>query len=400
MRRSVVPYALLVVVFVGAIVAVLGQGTRLETGRPAPGVAAPAPEAGGTTSLATLLTQIVVIVTAARLCGRLAALIGQPKVIGEIVAGILLGPSLLGSVAPLVSAAIFPAGSLGTLKLLAEIGVLLFMFVVGLELDLDRLRGRAQTAVVVSHASILVPYLLGVVLSLALYRSLAPAGVRFVPFALFMGIAMSITAFPVLARILEERGLTRTPLGSTAITCAAVDDVTAWSLLAVVVAVARTGGLASSMRTVVMAAGFIAIVWFVAGPAARRIIGRGAASPPSKNILAFVLLLIIGSSIATERIGIHALFGAFLIGVVMPREAVFRAALVERLEEISAILFLPLFFAFTGLRTQIGALDTAQSWWMCLAVIAPWRRSGSSAARWSPPGSRACPPSMRSRLAP
>jgi len=301
MPRSLLRYAVLVLVFGAAIVVVLGYGKSLESGHATvTATAVPVHEAGGTTPLGTLLTQIIVVVIAARLCGRLSARIGQPKVIGEIVAGILLGPSLLGAVSPTLSALLFPVSSLGTLKLLAEVGVLLFMFVVGLELDLDRLRGRAHTAVVVSHASILVPCFLGVVLSLALYRSLAPAGVRFTPFALFMGIAMSITAFPVLARILEERGLQGTALGSAAI----------------------------------------------------------------------VLLLLIGAALTTERIGIHALFGAFLIGVVMPREASFRTALIQRLEEVSAILFLPLFFAFTGLRTQIGLLDTTASWLMCLAVIA------------------------------
>ena len=383
MRRTLLPYAALVLVFVGAIAAILGLGKRLEGGRTAAPPAVAAPEAGAATPLATLLTQIVVVVVAARLCGRLAARIGQPKVIGEIVAGILLGPSLLGWFAPGVSSSLFPASSLGTLKLLAEVGVLLFMFVVGLELDLDNLRGVARTALLVSHASILVPYFLGVVLSLALYRSLAPAGVPFVPFALFLGIAMSITAFPVLARILEERGLTRTPLGSTAITCAAVDDVTAWSILAIVVAVGKARGLASSGLTILMVAGFIGFMWYVVGPAVRWIIGRGASETPSKNVLAFVLLMLIGSALTTERIGIHALFGAFLIGVVMPREARFRAALVQRLEEISAILFLPLFFAFTGLRTQIGLLDSAGSWLMCIAVARDVARSASAGSPFS-----------------
>ncbi|HEX7613765.1 MAG TPA: cation:proton antiporter [Thermoanaerobaculia bacterium] len=369
MRRILFPYLAIVVVLVGAIVAVLGLGKRLEAGRDAapPAVSA---ESGAATPLATLLTQIVVVVVAARLCGRLSARIGQPKVIGEIVAGILLGPSLLGWVAPGISASLFPARSLGTLRLLAEVGVLLFMFVVGLELDLKGLRAVAHTALMVSHASILLPYFLGVVLSLGLYRSLAPAGIPFAPFALFLGIAMSITAFPVLARILEERGLTRTLLGSTAITCAAVDDVTAWTILAIIVAIGKAQSIASSGLTVLMVAAFIGFMWYVVGPAVRRIIGRGATATPSKNVLAFVLLMLIGSALTTERIGIHALFGAFLIGVVMPREPDFRAALVQRLEEVSAILFLPLFFAFTGLRTQIGLLDSAEGWLMCLAVVA------------------------------
>ena len=370
MRRTLLPYAALVLVFVGAIVAVLGYGKRLERGRTAAPPAAAAPDTGTATPLATLLTQIVVVVTAARLCGRLSARISQPKVIGEIVAGILLGPSLLGSVAPAVFSSLFPPGSLGTLKLLAEVGVLLFMFVVGLELDLERLHAVAHTALLVSHASILLPYFLGVALSLVLYPTLAPASVPFLPFALFLGIAMSITAFPVLARILEERGLTRTPLGSMAITCAAVDDVTAWTILAIVVAIGKAQGIASSGLIVLMAAGFIGFMWYVVGPAVRWIIGGGATATPSKNVLAFVLLMLIGSALTTERIGIHALFGAFLIGVVMPRESAFRAALVHRLEEVSAILFLPLFFAFTGLRTQIGLLDNAATWLMCFAVIA------------------------------
>ncbi len=369
-HRTLLSYAALVVVFVGSIALVLERGTHLEAGlAPAPPPAA-SQQAEGTTRLGILLAQIVVVVVAARLCGRLSARIGQPKVIGEIVAGILLGPSLLGWVAPAVSARLFPPTSLETLKLLAEVGVLLFMFVVGLELDLDSLRGRAHTAVLVSHASILFPCLLGVALSLGLYGRLAPAGVRFVPFALFLGVAMSITAFPVLARILEERGLSRTPLGSAAITCAAVDDITAWSLLAVVVAIAKAEGLASSGLVVLMTVAFVGLMWFGIGPMARKIIRRGTTDVPSKNVLAFVLLVLIGSALTTERIGIHALFGAFLAGVVMPRDPVFRAAMVARLEEISAILFLPLFFAFTGLRTQIGLLDSAESWLLCLAVIA------------------------------
>ncbi|MGE5718146.1 MAG: cation:proton antiporter [Acidobacteriota bacterium] len=370
MRRTFLPYAALVLVFVGAIAAVLGYGKRLEEGRAAGPTAAVASDSRAATPLATLLTQIVVVVVTARVCGGLAARIGQPKVIGEIVAGILLGPSLLGWAAPGVSKALFPPSSLGTLNLLADVGVLLFMFVVGLELDLESLRGVARTALVVSHAGILVPYFLGVALSLALYRSLAPSGVPFAPFALFLGIAMSITAFPVLARILDERGLTRTPLGSTAITCAAVDDVTAWSILAIVVAVGKAQGLASSGLTVLMAAGFIGLMWYVAGPAVRWIIARSSSKTPSKSVLAFVLLMLIGSALTTERIGVHALFGAFLVGVVMPREPDFRAAMAQRLEEISAILFLPLFFAFTGLRTQIGLLDSPAAWLMCLAVIA------------------------------
>src|SRR4029078_3438641 len=191
--------------------------------------------------------------------GSFAARLGQPPVIGEIFAGIVLGPSVFGALAPHVSTTLFAPDSLGTLKLLAEVGILLFLFVVGLELDPSHLRSQAQAAVMVSHASIVVPYFLGTALALLLYASYAPGGVSFTAFALFMGIAMSITAFPVLARVLEERNLTRTPLGSTAIACAAVDDVTAWSILAVVVAVVRSHGVATSFTTLLLAVAFTAV---------------------------------------------------------------------------------------------------------------------------------------------
>ncbi len=359
------------VVLGGAIVLALLHGRVLEGGR----VFATAGAAAGRlhlpgASLGQLLLQLIVVIAAARLCGALFRRLGQPAVIGEIVAGILLGPSLLGAVAPGTFQLLFPPESFGTLKLLAEIGVLLFMFVVGLELDVERLRGRAHTAVFVSHASILVPYLLGVLVASALYRSLAPPGVHFVPFALFMGIAMSITAFPVLARVLDERGLTRTELGSAAITCAAVDDVTAWSLLALVVAIARSQGLGGALLTGALSLAFIAFMLFAAGPALRRAFRGRATATPSTGVLAVVVVVLIASALTTERIGIHALFGAFLAGVVMPREAAFRDALVQRLEEVSSILFLPLFFAFTGLRTQVGLLDDASSWLVLLLVVA------------------------------
>jgi Kef-type K+ transport system membrane component KefB len=339
-------------------------------------------------SLSILLLQVVVIVAAARLLGSFFYRIRQPRVIGEIVAGILLGPSLLGWLAPGVQGFLFPSTSLGSLQLLSQIGVILFMFVVGIELDVQLLRKKADAAVLVSHASILVPFLLGTAAALLLYRSLAPAGTRFSAFALFLGVAMSITAFPVLARILDERKMSTSFLGSTAIACAAVDDVTAWCLLAVVVALVRSTGLEGALMTILLTLLFIAAMLFVVRPRVARLVGE---RPPehsrSGGLLAGIFLFVFASALLTEIIGIHALFGAFLAGVCMPPSPGVRQYLRERLETFSAAFLLPLFFAFTGLRTQIGLLDNWWSWLACALIIAvaiAGKLGGSMlAARWT-----------------
>ena len=381
MRKLLFVYFVYVIGFGLGIYFILKQGQRLETS--ATRIAAPTgisaeigteragpPTAHGRGRLPTLLLQLITIVLAARALGALFQRFGQPPVIGEIVAGIVLGPSLLGAVAPSVFQFLFPPASTDLLKLFAEIGVLLFLFTVGLELDVDRIRARAQTAVVLSHASIVVPYFLGVALSLVLYTEFAPAGVGFLPFALFMGIAMSITAFPVLVRILKERGLFATPLGSTAVTAAAVDDVTAWSLLAMVVAIAGSHGFWAASITMLLTLAFIGVMLFAVGPVFRRALTAHASQEePGKTAVAAVLVLLLASALTTEWIGIHALFGAFLAGVVMPRERRFRAYLTERLEEFSSVFLLPLFFAFTGLRTKIGLLNDARSWLICGLII-------------------------------
>ncbi|HYX24565.1 MAG TPA: cation:proton antiporter [Thermoanaerobaculia bacterium] len=320
--------------------------------------------------LSILLLQIVVIVLAARLLGTLFHKIGQPPVIGEMVAGILLGPSLLGLVAPGVQTFIFPAASMGSLRMLSQIGVILFMFVVGIELDVQHLRKKADAAVMVSHASIIVPFFLGCSSALLVYRSLAPAGIPFSAFALFIGVAMSITAFPVLARILEERRMTRSHLGSTAIACAAVDDVTAWCLLAVVVAIVKADGMTGSLLTIGLTLLFIAAMLFGVRPLASRIVRhRPEGQAASVGLLAVLFSFLFVSALCTEMIGIHALFGAFLAGVCMPPDSGLRQFLRERLETFSSVLLLPLFFAFTGLRTQIGLLDDWRSWLTCLGIV-------------------------------
>jgi len=245
------------------------------------------------------------------------------------------------------------------------------MFVVGLDLDLTELRHRSRTAVWVSHASILVPFFLGSLCALAVYRSLAPAGVPFSAFALFLGIAMSITAFPVLARIIEERGLGGTALGATAIACAAVDDVTAWCILAAVVAIVKADALTGALVTVLLAGAFIAFMLLAVKPLTTRWFGHtGGGEQRAKALLAGALSFLFLSALATEVIGIHALFGAFLAGVAMPADTGVRAYLKSRLEALGSIFLLPLFFAFTGLRTEVGLLADLRSWLICLALIA------------------------------
>jgi len=339
--------------------------------------------------LPRLILQLVVIVFVARVFGYVARRVGQTPVIGEIAAGVLLGPSLLGWVAPDASRFLFPIASMPILQLLSQIGVLLFMFVIGVELEPAYLRGKAHAAIAVSHFSIVIPFVLGVALSLSLYARYAPPGVPFHAFALFCGIAMSITAFPVLARILEERQLTHTLLGTTAITCAAVDDVTAWSILAFVVAITTAGGAMETLLAIVaLGVTFVLLMIFVCRPLLQRLLDpHRIGDSLSKEHVAIVLLVLLSSALVTEIIGIHALFGAFVAGVIMPVGGTFRAALRTRLESVSSVFLLPLFFVYTGLRTQIGLLDDVASWAICLVIIvvATSGKLGGTllAARWT-----------------
>jgi Kef-type K+ transport system membrane component KefB len=272
--------------------------------------------------LPTLLMQVAAIILVARVVGRLFRRIGQPQVVGEMVAGILLGPSLLGRLAPGVSSALFPPGSLGFLNSLSQLGLLLFMFLVGLELDPKTLRKRSHTAVVISHASIIVPLSLGTTLALYLHPRLSDGRVPFAHFALFLGTAMSVTAFPVLARILTERNLIGSRVGAVAIACAAVDDLTAWCLLAGVVLLVRASGDALPLWLTLAGTGvYVGLMLFGARRALRRLEAtyraRGALTQDAMGV---VLLLVLASAWVTEWLGVHALFGAFLTGVTMPKE--------------------------------------------------------------------------------
>ncbi len=375
-KRIFMVYTLVVGISILAIVGIIQMGTSLLPNAAPPTAATSSTgvfeqiAAQAQHPLPKLIFQLAVIVICARLFGALAVKLGQPPVVGEIAAGICLGPSLLGWLAPGAGAFLFPPASIPTLALLSQLGVLLFMFVVGIELDPGLLRGKAHAAVAVSHVSIVFPFLLGVTLALGLYEPYAPKSISFAAFALFMGIAMSITAFPVLARVIEERGLSGTPIGTTAITCAAVDDVTAWSLLAFVVAFTTSGGaLATLSITLVLSLIFVLAMVYLVRPMLARALDPEGPSSSSRARMAIVVATMLFSALCTELIGIHALFGAFLAGVIMPQTVSFRSLLRERFETVSTVFLLPLFFAFTGLRTQIGLLDSVALGSVCLLII-------------------------------
>jgi Kef-type K+ transport system membrane component KefB len=313
--------------------------------------------------LAILLAQIVTIIFVARFFGWICKRIGQPTVIGEIIAGIIMGPSLIGMYFPEFSATLFPKASLSNLQFLSQIGLILFMFVIGMELDLKVLKNKAHEAVVISHASIIIPFALGMSLAYFIYHSFAPIGVQFISFALFLGIAMSITAFPVLARIVQERGLHKTKLGTVVITCAAADDITAWCLLAAVIAIVKAGSFESALYIIALAALYVSIMIYVVRPFLTRIGNLHQTKESlSKPIVAIFFLTLVISAYATEVIGIHALFGAFMAGAIMPDNIKFRNIFIEKVEDVALVLLLPLFFVFTGLRTEIGLLNDVYLW--------------------------------------
>jgi Kef-type K+ transport system membrane component KefB len=316
-----------------------------------------------------VLLALAVVVISGRLFGRLVAAVGQPPVIGEVLSGILLGPSLLGRLAPGVEAQLFPLFAQPALGVVAQLGVVLYMFAVGLEFDATSLRRRAAPFVFTSQASIAIPFLLGCGLATFIYPDLSQPGVPFRAFALFMGVAMSITAFPVLARILTDRGLTQTELGVAALTCAAVDDVTAWCLLAVVVGVARatvSGALTATLLTLA----FIAVMFTVVRPVAARLAGRpDQTAEPSLEAITWTMAALLVSAVVAELIGIHAIFGAFLFGAILPADSPIARQLKLRRTPVVTLLFLPAFFALTGLRTEIGLVSSPREWGICLLVI-------------------------------
>ena len=341
-------------------------GAPLASGTAIFGSAASRANAG---DLLHVLLALVVVIATARAMGSIFRSVGQPQVIGEILAGIVLGPSLLGRLAPGAEGYLFPATVGPALNIIAQVGVILYMFLVGLELDPALLRKRGHTTVAISHASIVAPFLLGAAIALYLYPKLSTGDVPFTCFSLFLGVSMSVTAFPVLARILTDRRIHKTRMGAIALTCAAVDDVTAWCMLAFVVSVARAQA-AGAVATIAMALGFIALMIVVVRPAMVRLsLVYGNRGRLTQGVMAAIFVALLVSASATELIGIHAVFGAFALGAVIPHDSGMARELTDRLEDIVIVLLLPAFFAYTGLRTQIGLVSGYEQWMMCALIV-------------------------------
>jgi Kef-type K+ transport system membrane component KefB len=313
--------------------------------------------------LSLLLLQILVIIAASRIFSLLLTFIGQPSVVGEILAGLFLGPSAMGLLFPGFFHFIFPDSSLGNLQFLSQIGLAFFMFIIGMELDISVIRSKASDALFVSTVSIAIPFLLGVSLAYFIYDVYAPSGVGFLAFCLFIGISLSITAFPVLARILQERNMTKTPVGVMALICAATNDVIGWCILAAVIAIAKAGAIASALFTIILAIVFVVVMLRIIKPLLAKVLNKRLGNEePGKLTVAFSLLTLLCSAYIAELIGIHALFGAFIAGVIMPPDSNFKEKITDKLEDVSVLILLPIFFAFTGLRTQIGLLNDSRGW--------------------------------------
>ncbi|QKF59322.1 cation:proton antiporter [Aliarcobacter lanthieri] len=322
--------------------------------------------------LALLLTQIIVIMIATRIFGFIATKVLLPIVVGEIIAGIILGPSFLSSMLPAFSETLFPKSSLGNLSMISQLGLIFFMFVIGMELDWDSLKSKTKESVVISHSSILFPFFLGVGLALFLYSSFAPENVSFIPFALFMGIAMSITAFPVLAKIVKERNISNTSYGAMSLTCAAADDATGWYILAIIIAISSSTSLGASALSLGLIVAYMLIMIYLIKPFLAWFAARYKDDTTlNMSMVAIILIVLLLSSLATEIIGIHALFGAFIAGVIMPsnKDSKLREMLIPKIEYVSVLVLLPLFFALTGLRTQIGLMETSYHWYICGIII-------------------------------
>ncbi len=317
-------------------------------------------------SIGILLLQIIAILLTCRLFGWLFQKIGQPTVIGEIVAGIVLGPSVLGNLLPEVSGFLFPKESLANITILSQFGLILFMFAIGMELDVTEVRKKLKETILISHTSTIVPFFCGMLTAYFVYDKYADKGTPFLSFAIFIGIAMSITAFPVLARIIQEKGLTRTHLGTISLASAANGDITAWCLLAVVVAIAQAGTMLSAVYNILFSVLYIVFMFFAVRPFLR-MVGHVYHNKEvvDKGLVAFMFLILIISAYLTEILGLHALFGAFIAGVVMPSNVKFRKIMTEKVEDVSLALFLPLFFVSTGLRTEIGLLNSPELWMTC-----------------------------------
>lgn len=373
--RSILVSTGLLVMSGALVVVLLKFGAAGHPGAAGPATAPP----GAASPLLRLLAALPVILAACHLVGMLLRMLGQPAVIGEIVAGVILGPSLLGQVWPAASRWLFPPDVVSTVSTLAQLGLVFFMYLIGAEINLGVMRRRGAAAVTVSQASIALPMVSGIALAFWLYPSFG-RGVGFVAFTLFIAVAMSVTAFPVLARILADRGMTDTPLGALALMCAAIVDAVAWCLLAVVTAISRQGAASRAVLTIALIAAFAAAMLLVARP----LLARLLAAVPEAAVLPILLMGILLSALATDEIGIDTIFGAFLFGVITPRSVPAALQAARKLESLTLSLLLPLFFAYTGLHTRLGLLGANGRLWawcaliIAVAVVSKW--GGSTAA--------------------
>jgi Kef-type K+ transport system membrane component KefB len=320
--------------------------------------------------MSLLLLQMTVVLATSLLCGRIARGLGQSRVIGEICGGILLGPSVFGRIAPALSLGIFPDSSLGSMDILSTVGLILFLFLIGSELDYEHLRRQRFTATLSSFASILLPFALALGVAVPFHARFAPNGVGNVPFALFLGVSISITAFPVLARILEEQKLQSSTLGATALLCAAVDDVAAWMLLAVAMTFVSTSstGAAYPIRLLWLGA-YLMVMLLVVRPMGAWLAARHSDAPLSYELLGVMIAIALASSGVTNAIGVHPLFGAFFAGLCFPRVPAWQQTLRLRLDALLSLLLLPLFFALTGLRTRLDLLSDLHTWLWTLVIL-------------------------------
>ena len=335
-----------------------------------------------------LLVQMTTVLLTALLCGWIARKLGQARVIGEILGGILIGPSVFGRIAPHSWAALFPQSSFASFEILSTIGLILFLFLIGSELDYEHLRKQKGTATLASGMSILFPFIMAAIVAHPLRIRFAPDGIGSITFVLFLGISMSITAFPVLARILEERGLQSTPLGTTALMCAAVDDVCAWMLLAIALTLLPHSGHSMGLHyRFLLLCGYLVVMLGVVRPLGNWLVRRKDSIGFSYELLGIMVAVALSSAAATEAIGVHPLFGAFLAGICFPRIKSWQVAIRTRVDTIVSVLLLPLFFALTGMRTRLDLLTGNKIWfWMgVVLIVAVAGKMGGAvlAARWT-----------------
>jgi Kef-type K+ transport system membrane component KefB len=366
--RTILLYIAMLVAGVALFLWIEQWGLTLVAPEVSASVATRAEAAGAANPLVHVLMTLAAVLALGWLLGYLFRFISQPPVIGEVVAGIVLGPSILGAIIPGATEFLLPASAAPYLGVIAQLGIVLYMFLIGLELNLGELRGRGRATLMISHASIVIPFVLGAAVALYLYPRYSSQDVRFTSFALFLGVAMSITAFPVLARILSDRGMQTTPLGVMALACAAINDATAWCLLAFVVGVAQAK-VGEALAIAAMTVGFIAFMFLIARPIAVRLFAHFDRNDATRGATALIFVALLLSALATETIGDHAIFGAFLLGAVIPHDSIVAQRFAHKLEDVVTVLMLPAFFALTGMRTQIGLLSEWNDWAICLMII-------------------------------